>query len=417
VSVLAAFVIGLLCSRGDVHQVTPPAGDDGPEYHALAKAVLATGHFDSTYRPPGYPAFVAGVYRLFGPHPFAVYVAQCFLFAVSLLFVAGILGHITSNRNVARMSALLCAVYPLFYTRMVHKFMTEALALFGIALFLFLLLEGISRPASWKTCAAGVAFVVSTFTKAVLLPFALPAGLFLALQARDRRAGVRQALVFWLVIVFCLAPWTYRNWRRTGAFLPVSTGSGVTFWIGNYPDYDRDVRTGVLGRDWPHLTPDLMAATTGMTEVQRDAYLRKVALGYIRQEPARALGIFCRKFMALWLGAPPQVAVVDSSSERPFVTLGRYSFGVGFYVNLLILTLAVAGALMLDSSQRRRAWPVWLLIIYISAVYTWIISVSRYGFPFFPYLLGFAAVPLTSVLLTALRKGFGFKTKDRTPLE
>lgn len=101
-----------------LNETTPRFQKDDLDYHNLAKTLLETGRFHSTYRAPGYPAFVALVYAIFGPRPFAVYAVQCVLFAASLGIIAAVFGHITRSRILALTGTMLTACHPMFYAHL-----------------------------------------------------------------------------------------------------------------------------------------------------------------------------------------------------------------------------------------------------------------------------------------------------------
>ena len=57
---------------------------DAREYHELAGAILHEGSFPSALRSPGYPAFIAGIWAVFGEALLPVYVIQAILSAAAV---------------------------------------------------------------------------------------------------------------------------------------------------------------------------------------------------------------------------------------------------------------------------------------------------------------------------------------------
>ena len=92
---------------------------DGERYSRLAAGLLEHGGYltdqgrPTAYWPPGYPLFLAAVYRLFGVDIVAVRVAQCLLGAATIAVVHRIATKVL-DRAGARLAALATALYPLF---------------------------------------------------------------------------------------------------------------------------------------------------------------------------------------------------------------------------------------------------------------------------------------------------------------
>lgn len=367
--------------------------DDDVDFDSLARILLERGRYESTYRAPGYPAFVALVYRLCGPHPFAVYGAQCLLLACSLPLAARVLEQVSRSRGVGLMTAAATACYPYYYLRMVPLVMSETLALFLVALLLVVWYSALRSGAWWKGPVLGALFAAATLTKAILLPFAGIIAICLFLFPKDRRSAAWQTVLFLALAGLCIAPWTYRNWRVTGAFLPVSTGAGFNFWLGNYPGmYDKRAHDPGRAEEWPHFPGDIEAATQGMNELQRDEYLKRLALGYIREDPVRAVRIFLLKFSFLWLDGLGHDTEMED--RRPPLAVGRFTIPMAAPVRLPLVALALVGAWMLKRGQRARALPVLLLLGWWTAIYVAMVADARYAFPVWPYVFGFASIPL-----------------------
>ena len=121
---------------------------DEQHYNKLALSILkrsefswAPGHL-TAIRPPLYPAFLALVYKIFGPENYnAVRLVQIFLSLVSGLIVYSLAKKIFHEEKVA----LLAAAIFLFYPSLVifnYLILTETLFIFLFLLALYLLVEG-----------------------------------------------------------------------------------------------------------------------------------------------------------------------------------------------------------------------------------------------------------------------------------
>jgi hypothetical protein len=90
---------------------------------------------------------------------------------------------------------------------------------------------------------AGVLWGLAVLTRETVLYFAPVAALWLFWR---RPGGLRRAAAFLLATVLTVAPWTYRNYKVFGAFVPVSTAGALNLWQGN----TRLSRQEVYEQDW-----------------------------------------------------------------------------------------------------------------------------------------------------------------------
>jgi hypothetical protein len=86
------------------------------------------------------------------------------------------------------------------------------------------------------TCAAaaGVLWGLAILTRETVLYLLPLAALWLVWQRRER-GGAARAAAFFVLALATVAPWTYRNWVRHEAFIPVSTAGGLNLYQGNAP--------------------------------------------------------------------------------------------------------------------------------------------------------------------------------------
>src|SRR5687768_16520773 len=97
------------------------AWSDQGGYRQLGAALARSGEFTrfpespifipEVIRTPGYPAFVAVIYRLFGERTLPVAVAQAVVFALICLIVYATARRVAGERT-ARVAALMTALFP-----------------------------------------------------------------------------------------------------------------------------------------------------------------------------------------------------------------------------------------------------------------------------------------------------------------
>jgi hypothetical protein len=191
------------------------------------------------FYPPGYPYFIAAVYSAFGNLE-AVRWVQALLGAL-LVPLVGRVGVLGFSPRTGLIAAGVAALYPDLIWYSTH-FWSETL-------FLVLLWWGLERLLTagvgrrlLPAFAAGVLLGLAALTRETALHFAPLAALWLVFSAghaSPTRRGAAQAATLLLATALTVAPWTCRNWRKLGAFIPISVFGPMNLWQGN-TDLPRD---------------------------------------------------------------------------------------------------------------------------------------------------------------------------------
>lgn len=278
--------------------VTPVSDYAG--YDRLAVRWLETGRFGApgwlAYRTPGYPAFLAAVYWVFGHGPKAAGFAQAVLGAGTAGLLVLLAGRFVSIRAAA-VAGLLHAGWP---TAVIY---VPVLASENLAVPLLLAtLLGITWPRRSRAWPAAVATALGGVGGGLLLlvrpaaAFFLPAFIGLGV-ARGRGWGrlLRPAGVG-LMVVVTLLPWFARNHRAGLGPCTLSTVGGMNLWMGNSPGQTRG----------GNLPENLLPA--GVGEKERDNAQRQLAVAWIRQNPGSYLALCATRACRLLLTEPDSTA-------------------------------------------------------------------------------------------------------------
>jgi len=225
----------------------PQVTDDSRIYADIARnwlhhgiyGISAPGAIVPTYiRLPGYPAFLALVFAVFGDNNFravmlgqiAVDLGTCFLIADLARRIAG--------ARAAKVAFLLATLCP-FMANYAAAALTETLEIFFTALALDLAVRGLEelprrRIRAWIGCGLAIAGCIylrpdgGLLLAAIGLYLLLEFGRHLAFTRRDVASNVSTwGLIFGgLVLVVCslgpLVKWTVRNLRTMHAFQPLT---------------------------------------------------------------------------------------------------------------------------------------------------------------------------------------------------
>jgi 4-amino-4-deoxy-L-arabinose transferase-like glycosyltransferase len=214
------------------------------ELSCIAQSVLA-GHGygspfcgntgPSAFLAPGYPLFVAAVFRVFGVQTMqsaaCIMLIQAFLSAATVP-VAMLIARRRFGSRAAILTGILVAINPwLIGLEAVLWETTYSIlsltAIVGIALLLY------QSPTKrrWATAFLILALAVAVNPSLVLAGLVLYAAAHLLGPDRKSMQWLLPAILF---IAFC-SLWPIRNWRTLHAFVPMRTNMGYEIWQGNHP--------------------------------------------------------------------------------------------------------------------------------------------------------------------------------------
>jgi 4-amino-4-deoxy-L-arabinose transferase-like glycosyltransferase len=221
----------------------PQITDDSRVYSNLATTWLQHGIYGQTpggppgqpimatdARLPGYPAFLAVIFWLFGAGNYKAVLLAQILFDVATCFIVADLARRTVSERAPQIAFLLAALCP-FLANYAAAELTETLEIFFTVLALDLAAAAMNRMNAGKKvvslwAATGAAIAASILLRpdgGILLAAVL---LYLIFNACASRRNARMALFFVIAVgLFALAPlipWTIRNLRTLHHFQPLA---------------------------------------------------------------------------------------------------------------------------------------------------------------------------------------------------
>jgi 4-amino-4-deoxy-L-arabinose transferase-like glycosyltransferase len=211
---------------------------DGPFYIELASNWLKKGVYGFPIdgklmpvdmRPPGYPAFLAAVFALFGSSQRAVMLVQVIVDLATCFLIAAIAARLARPESRRRVSliALWFAVLCPFTANYTAVVLTETLVIFLTALSMLILLDAGTHPSATPAEKSGKGSASQWFFGGILAglgalvrpetPLILASAGFAACakwwRPRDWSKIVRAGLLMAAGLGLALLPWAVRNWR------------------------------------------------------------------------------------------------------------------------------------------------------------------------------------------------------------
>jgi 4-amino-4-deoxy-L-arabinose transferase-like glycosyltransferase len=381
---------------------TTPISDFSVFDEIAARVASGAGYTDSgglptTYRPPGYPLFLATIYTLFGRSWFAARLANVVL-AVICIILTCLLAKGLFSQRVGLLSALIVALYPshiLYGNLLASENLFIPLLLATCLAFFYGMNRENKRLAFLVVAGMLLGLAVLTRPAAILLPVVFGTVL-LARRAVPKEIGVSIGLVIVSMIVVVI-PWTARNYISTGELVPVASEGGITFLAG----HNSHSIQGTYALTGPEVE-ELYAED--LSEAQFDAYAYKLAFQFIRENPRTELVLLVRKFIFFFRDDVSGVSWNQQSSIKPFST--NLAVAIKATAQAYYMTIALMALFALI--RRRLPSDRWYLLGIGIVIYWTLIHLAYYGkdrfrLPLFPFFAMFAAVTLSSLVDHFLR--------------
>ena len=205
---------------------------DETSYLTLAGSLAAGEGWTSNFRPPLYPAFLAGFIAT-GAGPGAARIVQALLATLCLLPIYA-LGRSVGGRASARLATGLVAFDPVL-TGFSHLLWTETLYLTLLLPALALLVSDARGERAGRWLAAGLLLGAGSLARGQLLTLA-PLLVLWAWWERDAGRGWQRGAAL-LALGWCLVvlPWTGRNFAVTGDLFLVDTNGAYNALVASNP--------------------------------------------------------------------------------------------------------------------------------------------------------------------------------------
>jgi 4-amino-4-deoxy-L-arabinose transferase-like glycosyltransferase len=438
---LAALVAGAALRLWTIH-AHPQIQGDSLLYGDIAANWLTRGIYGHTVghasgistveptlvRLPGYPAFLAVCFAVFGMANYrAVIYLQALIDLGSCLLVARLAAKVCGKR-AGQFALLLAALCP-FTANYVAAPLTETLSIFCVALGFLALAEVLEGPRPvWTGLLIFSSLVFSWSYAALLRPDgALLAVVLWAAMIVNGRRTLRLAVVAALLSILPFVAWTARNWRTFHVIQPLApryandpgefaapgfvrwvktfaadfTSTSEIYWNGNSDRIDpgtlpaRAIDNAAQGEETLRLLRDYNATTTLTPEI--DARFERLAQERIRAHLFRYyVTLPLLRLADMWLR--PRVETLNGHlrwwqyAQHPAETRMAIFYGV---LNLAYLVAAFLGMLRWPRMAGSMVALVVLRSLLLATLET---PESRYTLQCFPLLFVFAACYFTTTV-------------------
>jgi hypothetical protein len=221
----------------------------------------------------------------------------------------------------------------------------------------------------------GALWAVGALTNASLLSVFLFFIGWLVFSRHETSAGrLPRAALSVFVLALLLMPWTIRNHRALGEWLPLRSNFGVELWLGNNPA-GSDVNSFALH---PFQNPSEASRFKSLGEIEYMREKEYEAIAFMRANPRTTLHLIARRVALYWFAV----------SDRPrfdWSTAPRYVRHLVF-PNLLMILFAWFGAVTALRARRPGAMLFVFALLVFPIPYYVTHALVRYRFPLDPIL-------------------------------
>ena len=365
---------------------------------------------ETMMREPGYPLFLAAVFKVAGHHIEAARSANWLLTIGIVAMIVRLTRFITDDRNTATIAGLLFLFHPGTLIAEARGGV-EILFIFAAFLFMVALHEAVEKGKLWRYSVAGLGLgaVVQVRSTPIVFPALLLFYLvFRVYGMREWRRAVLNTAIVGLGMVLVMTPWMIRNYLLVHEFVPVATLQGVALQEGQYTCRKLSPGTDfyVLGREAGRERGDL-ASRLGL-RFEGAEYFQ---FFYDPHDEWAFNNLLLQEAKDEYINHPGLLAECVGKNLFNFWFLGKtwQITGLNMLIQAPLLGLAVGGFYLLwRRDALRRIGLILTFVVSIVAVHLPIVAEARYSIPVFAFL----AIP-AAVSIKAIRQKYARRVEER----
>jgi len=335
---------------------------------------------ESLVKPPLFPLWVGLWYTLFGVHLDLVLGIDAVVFGAATMSLTWLLARRLFGPLAAACAVAVVALYPFAWQFEVRLY-SEGLAtpLTVLVLLCFLGREATARRAAGVGVLVGVALLVRPTSLFLLAGVVVAWFAATGLRAGRWRRGLGLSVLSIATAALVVAPWTYRNYRLTGGFVPISLQDINAYGTFN-DDAANDPEYPWAWRPTPSRDRDL--GSHPMSDIALRRALLARARDYIAHHPFSVVEAFYWNGLTrFWDVRRPRHVL----AEVPFEARSATLTWIGLVMYWVLLVAALVGLWRLRR-RPRLLLPLVALAVAASVVVT-TEAHTRYRAPLEPLIV------------------------------
>ncbi len=370
--IILALALGLRINYIKTDTFTP-LQYDAKYYDIMARQIADTGVVGyksdkpNAYVTPGYPFFLAFMYKFFNASLDDIRFIQV-LMSVLTIFVFYKLAMEYLRPGFALFAAFLMAIYPssIYAT---GRILTEVIFTLLFALYFYIFILGLKKESKPLMFVSGVFFALSVFIRTTPLMFVVVAFGYFMIVNKKVKEYVKYGVVFIIPLFLVMMPWWIRNYMVYNQLVVFTTSSANPLLRGAEP-YFIDAVDPIIrpyARHVDDLTRNALWKQEAIKEIKYG--LSSNPVGYLKW-------FIFGKINYFWFN---EWMTVKSSSIL-LISLGKIMHWVVVLVGWL-------GAALSAFKNKKDIHILALFLIYFTFIHVVYLTISRYSYPAIPIVI------------------------------
>lgn len=349
--------------------------------------------------PPGYPFFLASIYKIFGHNICFAKIANVFL-SVLICFFSYKIAKRKEFNYIPKITVIILSFFPsqIFFTSLLAS---EILFSFlFLTVFYLLIIQIKENKGFFLPIFIGLFLGLATLTRGVTLFF--PLVIFFFFFSLKKKGFIKKIFIILFSMFLILFPWMFRNKQKLGYFT-LSTNIGVNLWKGNNP---QSAGNGICPdkSEFKNIPPD------PKIQVETDRLCFNLAIDFIKNNHFKFLKLGIRKQINLFATDMfPLENKLKNLGEKlkwnKYIILAVFS--QTYYI--LIFFLFISGVFLYFKKNIRGIFSLLLYtVVYWMAIHFLFFGMDRFHFPIVPILSIFSGFVLNYYFFEEKKDAFNY---------
>jgi len=380
---------------------------DAFEFHTLAKNLsegrgFTLDNIPTAYRAPGYPLFLAVLYKLFGPNILIGQIAQAGLETIQC-FLLFLLGRKLFSSLAGLISACFWAAFPVSVIQS-NFLMPEPLFILLMGTALVIIFSNYFKSYTGKISLGliiGCGSLIKPFF--ILAPFSLL--FWMILKKTALKEIIDTISIVSIVAALTISPWLIKNISQFNKPM-ISSNGGINFWIGNNPDATGGFRFQSVNNPFDSIS----------SEIDRDRVGYQLGLKFIKEQPIKAITLLPKKLAYLFSSDSPYIiSLINRGSHSPSTRYSTLYRKTPVILHVLInihylffMIMGIVGFHFLPLDKRHGFQSMIIIIGCWIIIHLIFFGSHRFHYPLMPFFV----LATTSIILN--RKNISLTTNRRT---
>ncbi|HOK79341.1 MAG TPA: glycosyltransferase family 39 protein [bacterium] len=325
-----------------------------------------------SWRAPGFPFFLAAIYKIFGHSFLAAKIGLAFVSSLTAIFLFLLTGFLVNNK-AAIVCATIYAVYPvaIFWTGYLAP---ETLTAFFVVVLTFLSVLAVRTDKLLIYFVSGITFGCLFLTR----PLAIVLFPVILIYFFIHKKNFLKKVLFFCSGSLIILPWVVRNYLIHHTLVLGSTEGGVVFYIAN--------NERVLGEPSGFYHAENIEEFRGLSEVEIDRKFYRMGFDFVKKNPVLYFNLVIDRFIRFWRFFPHTISGPGEPYSKKHVM-------ISFFIESPLIILGWIG-FFLSFRQWRKFFILQGFVVTFSTFTILIRAAIRYRFPVMPLMLVFCIYAL-----------------------